>query len=352
VPASFSTRRQEIRTAPYDNATYETHIAMSQPIRPAVSSTLRPTGAPSAPAADVSWSDPTQRGPLITLAVLTLLLVLAYLDSFALIMEEWSKPLYSHGYIVPIFALGLLWVRFQPFRPVPAVERWIGLGILVAGLSIRLAGIYFTSTPVDRYSFLICILGIFMLVGGWHTIRWAGPALGFLIFMFPLPSVLEQGVLWRLQTLASVGSTFVLQTLGVAAFREGNLIKVPGADLNIADACSGLRMLTIFGALAVAMVFLVERPWWDKFIILLSAIPIALLVNIIRITVTGLLYMWVGQDNEFAKKLGHDWAGFFMMPLALGFLWIELQILERLTVPVEVAQYRPVGGRSATIPAR
>ena len=72
--------------------------------------------------------------------------------------------------------------------------------------------------------------------------------------------------------------------MGVAAFRQGNLISVPGADLNIADACSGLRMLTIFLALAVAMVFLVERPWWDKLIILLSAVPIALIVNIIRIT--------------------------------------------------------------------
>jgi hypothetical protein len=62
--------------------------------------------------------------------------------------------------------------------------------------------------------------------------------------------------------------------------------------------------------------------------------------------------MMVGPDNEFAKKLGHDWAGFFMMPLALGFFCIELQILERLTVPVYVAQYKPVGGRAATIPVR
>jgi exosortase len=191
-----------------------------------------------------------------------------------------------------------------------------------------------------------------MMVGGWHTIRWAWPALGFLIFMLPLPSVFEQNILWKLQTLASVCSTFVLQTMGVAAFRQGNLISVPGADLNIADACSGLRMLTIFLALAVAMVFLIDRPWWDKFVILLSAVPIALIVNIIRITVTGLMYMAVGPDNEFAKKLGHDWAGLFMMPLALGFLWLELQVLEKLTVPVEVAQLKPVGARAATIPVR
>jgi exosortase/archaeosortase family protein len=112
-------------------------------------------------------------------------------------------------------------------------------------------------------------------------------------------------------------------------------------------------MLTIFIALAVAMVFLVERPWWDKLIILLSAIPIALLVNIIRIDLTGLAYLWVGQDSEVVKLLAHDWAGYIMMPMALGFLWIELQILEHLTIPVETAQLRPVGGaRGVTVPVR
>lgn len=297
-------------------------------------------------------SDPAQRNPLIALCLMLLGLVIAYLDTFSLVKDEWSNPLYSHGYIVPLLAIGLLYVRFQPFRPVPASERWIGLAILVAGLSLRLVGVYMTMAPVDRYSFPVAVFGVFMLVGGWHTIRWSWPAMIFLFFMFPLPSVFEHNILWRLQTLASVASTFVLQTMGVAAFRDGNLIKVPGANLNIADACSGLRMVTIFFALALVMVFLVERPWWDKFIILLSAIPIALLVNIIRITVTGLLYMAVGPDNEFAKKLGHDWAGFFMMPLALGFLWIELQILERLTVPVEGTQYKPVAGRAAAIPVR
>jgi exosortase/archaeosortase family protein len=112
-------------------------------------------------------------------------------------------------------------------------------------------------------------------------------------------------------------------------------------------------MLTIFGALAFAMVFLIERPWWDKFMILLSAVPIALAVNVIRITVTGLLYLVVGPENAFVHKLGHDWAGYFMMPLAMGFLWVELQILERITVPIESAQLKPIGARAAApIPVR
>jgi len=306
-----------------------------------------------APAAEVPWTDPSQRTPLLILGGLVLLLVLAYLDMFALTSAAWNEGLYSHGWIVPVFALALMWMRWQPFGPVPVRERWIGLGLLVLGLSARLLAAEFGMNPVDRISFLPAIFGVFMLVGGMHIIRWAWPALGFLVFMFPLPTVFERTILGNLQTMASIASTFVLQTMGVAAFRQGNLISVPGADLNIADACSGLRMATIFGALAVAMVFLIERPWWDKFVILLSAIPIALLVNMIRITVTGLLYMAVGPENHFAQKLGHDWAGYFMMPLALGFLWLELQVLERVTVPVDSIQVKPIGAaRGMAVPIR
>ncbi len=299
------------------------------------------------------WQDPAQRTPLLVLIGLVSLLVLAYLDMFALTRAAWNDSLYSHGWIVPVFAIALLWMRYEPIGPVAYSERWAGLALLALGLSLRLVAAYASKPLYDRMSFLPAIFGVFMLVGGFNIIRWAGPALGFLIFMFPLPHTLEINVLGRLQTLASICSTFVLQTLGLAAFRQGNVINISGMELFIADACSGLRMLTIFCALAVAMVFLIERPWWDKFIILLSAIPIALIVNIIRISVTGILYWLVGPDSKFVQHLAHDWAGYFMMPLALGILWIELQILERLTIPVETAQLKPfTQGRGATVPVR
>ncbi len=299
------------------------------------------------------WQDAEQRTPLLILIGLVLLLVLAYLDMFALTSAAWNEALYSHGWIVPVFAVVLMWMRYEPIGPVPASERWIGLALLAFALSLRLVAAYVTMNPLDRISFLPAIFGVFMLVGGFNIIRWAGPALGFLIFMFPLPTKLEQTVLVRLQTLASICSTFVLQTLGLAAFRSGNVISISGQELLIADACSGLRMLTIFCALAVAMVFLIERPWWDKFIILLSAVPIALIVNIIRISLTGILYWLVGPDNKFVHHLAHDWAGYFMMPLALGILWVELQILERITTPIETAQLKPfTQGRGATVPVR
>ena len=295
--------------------------------------------------------------PLMLLGGLIVLLVVAYGDMLALTSAAWSDDLYSHGWIIPLFSLGLLWLRWQPFQEnVPPIERWTGLLLLAVGLSVRLFAAEYTILPVDRLSFIPSIFGAFMLVGGFHAVRWAWPAIVFLVFMFPLPTALEINVLNRLQRMATISSTFVLQTLGIAAFRTGNLISIPGMGqpLNVAEACAGLRMATIFGALAVAMVFIIDRPWWDKLVILLSAIPIALIVNIVRITATAVLTMWAGQENYAVQKICHDYAGYvIMMPLALALLWLELQILERVTIPVDTVQLRPVGGmRTASIPTR
>jgi len=329
------------------------------PLRAAAppTSPVRGSAGNAAPVEAVRWNDASQRGPLMLLGSLVALLVVAYWDMFSLTSAAWTEDLYSHGWIVPLFALALLWLRWEPFVTVPAGERWIGLLLLAIGLFARLLAAEYALNPIDRISFIPSIFGVFMLVGGYRAIRWSWPALAFLVFMFPLPTALEISVLNRLQRVATMSSTFVLQTLGVSAFRSGNLISIPGMNepMNVAEGCSGLRMATIFGALAVAMVFIIERPWWDKFVILLSAIPIALIVNIVRITVTGLLFMAAGPNNIAVQKICHDYAGLvIMMPLALALLWLELQVLERLTIPVDTVQLRPVGGGRgvATVPLR
>ena len=168
--------------------------------------------------------------------------------------------------------------------------------------------------------------------------------MAFLLFMFPLPAVLENTLLMKLQTCATIISTWTLQLLGVSAAREGNMIddRHAGEPLQVAEACSGLRMLTIFGAMTVALVMIIDRPWWDKLIILLSAIPIALVSNVMRIVSTGLLYMLFGQDTPWLSTIIHDWAGFAMMPIGLGLLWIELAMLSRLTIPVDVGRIRVI----------
>lgn len=279
-----------------------------------------------------------------TIVVLTALLILSYLDSFERISYSWSTPQYSHGYLIPLFAIALLAMRRKLFVQVPTWHRWVGCAIVAAGIAMRLVGGVTVTFSLDNMSFIPCVLGIFVMVGGLPSFKWAGPAVAFLFFMYPFPRAVEDMVMRPMQKLATMASNYVLITLGVDCYREGNVINLVSRDmpLNVAEQCSGLRMLTIFTALAVAMALIfTDRTWWERALIVISAIPIAIGVNVFRITLTGVLYN-LNVNTDLADKVFHDLAGWIMMPLALGLLYLEIHILGRLFVdtPQEAAPVR------------
>jgi len=280
---------------------------------------------------------------------LTAAIIVAYENMIRFTATFWAKDMYSHGYIIPFFAAYLFWIRKRPLRETAPLDRWIGVGVVAASLGLRVFAAYFDYNNFERASFIGAMLGVCLVAGGRSMFRWAWLPIAFLAFMFPLPSMIENTLLMKLQTYASIFSTWTLQILGVSAARQGNTINVDTLDeaLEVAEACSGLRMLTIFGAMSVALVMIIDRPWWDKLIILLSAIPIALASNVIRIVATALLYMAFGQDTPWLNKIIHDWAGFAMMPIGLGLLWIELAILSRLTIPIDADDFVPYGRATA-----
>ena len=278
----------------------------------------------------------------IALGVLLLALVYGYWNSLSEAATYWETAQYSHGWLIPLFTVMLLWMRHQPLTSVPVKQRWYGVGILGASLLVRVICANWGLDIPDMVTFVPAVLGVILMVGGWRMFRWAGPAAGFLIFMFPLPWTLEQALLNPLQDFATKVSTYALQTLGFGAYHEGNRIRIEDLQLGVVDACSGLRMTTIFLALSVAIVLVADRPWWENLVILLSAIPIALAVNVTRITVTGVLHMKV--STELADKVFHQWAGWLMVPMALILLWIEVMILSNLFVEVE-SEELPMFGR-------
>jgi exosortase len=356
--------------------------------------------APSLQTAGLPENDWRPTLQLATLVGLLLLLIWAYLNSLTRLADHfWQNPKYSHGYLVPIFAIILLWLRrdtswqtassammaglsmagvgivlaflpeakfFPDLSPVwlqryelmsvaitavggaialgrlprgevSTAARLTGLVLLAGGLGMRLLATYLSSIVPELYSFLPCLIGLLLLVGGWPTLKWAGTATCFLIFMFPLPSFLDQGLLLPMQKFATICSTYALQTLGIACFNEGNTIRMGETNIGIIEACSGLRMLTIFVAISFAITMITERPIWERVILVLSSIPIALFVNITRITVTGVLYLIASHPNsvitkELAENVFHDLAGWVMMPLALGMLYVEFQILSHLII--------------------
>lgn len=280
----------------------------------------------------ISSAEKYQKTGWIAIGILTAIVIACYLNTLFGTAVAWESPMYSHGYLIPVFAIFLLYMRREPLTEPTASERWWGVGLIVLAMAMRVASGYFVQFTIDRLSLIVCLLGVFVLVGGLRTLRWAGPPIAFLVFMFPLPGFLVDRILRPMQTMATISSVYALQTLGVDVFREGNRIVLEHTPMNVVDQCSGLRMLTIFIALAVAIVMISNhRPLWERAIILMSSVPIALLVNTIRITVTGLLYN-LNLDEEIVNHIFHDFAGLIMMPLALGFLFLEMQILSRLVI--------------------
>jgi exosortase len=270
------------------------------------------------------------------LGLLLVLVIYCFGNVFvALWSDHWNDPQYSHGYLVPLLAAVLLWMRWdpsvlQPFQDVATSHRWWGLGLLMLGLSLRLVATHFGMEVPDMFALIPCLAGVLLLAGGWRLFVWAGPVVVFLVFMFPLPWRVARLLLNPLQKLATAGSTYLLQAAGYGALREGNVIHIAGVPMEVIDACSGLRMLTVFLALCGAVALIIERPLWERALVFFSAVPIALAVNIVRITATGMAHYHIG--GPWIKHVFHDQAGLFMMPVAIVLLFLEITLLNHLFV--------------------
>lgn len=266
----------------------------------------------------------------LIIAVFLLLGVLwAYWPTFQKMVVRWSDdPQYSHGFLVPIFAMVILWARSEHIPKRLDKPSWLGFLLIVASIVLRFVSAYFFQEPLDGISLIPALLGIVLLLGGWPLFRWTWPAILFLGFMLPLPYSLEMAMAYPLRRLATVVSTYGLQTFGYPAICEGNIILIGDIQLGVIDACSGLGMLFTFFALATAVAIIVDRPMLDRLVLVASAIPIAVAVNIIRITLTGIAHIVMGR--EFGHALMHDFGGWLMMPMALAMIWFELWFLGRL----------------------
>src|SRR5262249_54091757 len=177
-----------------------------------------------------------------------------FLPTLSGLYSKWvNDPQYSHGLLVAPFAIGLLWSKRDRFprdvRPAPL----LGLVMLVVAVAGRVLGgvIYFAW--LEAFSLLPFVAALLLIFGGFRVLRWALPAIAFLLFMIPMPYALEIQLGAPLQTVATIASTYVLQTLGQPALAEGNTILIKDFKLGIVEACSGLRMLVTFITFSTAV---------------------------------------------------------------------------------------------------
>ncbi len=301
-----------------------------------------------------SCAAPPSRGfsRLLPILVPLACLLWAYGSVLRELAGTWqSNEQYSHGFLVGPFALFLLWLRRDRFEAAQMRPSLGGLLLLLAGLGLWLYGAWFHYVWFNSITLVPCVAGLVLLLGGRAAWRWAWPSVLFLAFMVPLPFRVSDALSGPLQRLATLCSTFIMQVLGLPALAEGNVIQLNDAAIDVVEACSGLRMLVVFFALSAAVALVIRRPLLDRLLILASAAPIAVVSNIIRITVTGILHQAI--DSETANAFFHDVAGWLMMPLALILLALELRLLSRLFIEPRArpaAVQRPPAPRRSRVP--
>jgi len=244
-----------------------------------------------------------------------------------LVHDWWDDPNFSHGFLVPLFSAWLIWERRAELRVfaskgtlLPGIFLvLIGVAMLVVG---KAGGEYFTM----RSSLVIVTGGLFWIVFGGEGFRLCLFPLAFLFFMVPIPYILYDAIAFPLKMIASWFGEHSLNLVGVPVFREGNIIVLPNLQLEVADACSGIRSLMSLMALATAAAYFMSLGAVRGGALFLSAIPISIVTNSLRIFVTGVLSYKFGQ--KAAEGFFHEFSGWVVF-LAGAFLIVSIGLILR-----------------------
>jgi len=231
---------------------------------------------------------------------------------------------------VPFVAMYIIWTDRKIISTLPRQVCWWGLLALFVAQVIGLIGILYKYDSLDRYSLVLTLAAACLLFLGFlMTGRLLWP-LVFLMLMMPLPGRVHNAISLPLQTFATQSAVFGLECLGYLVSREGNVLRLSDqTTIAVAEACSGLRMLTAFVIVSASLAFIVRRPRWQKAVLVLSSIPIAITGDTLRLIVTAILFERLG--GETARSFFHDFAGLSMMPVACATLLAELWMMRRFS---------------------
>ncbi|MBU6174346.1 MAG: exosortase, partial [Planctomycetes bacterium] len=288
---------------------------------------------PSAPAVSVGPEVPSVFFWSALVAAMVAL-VWSFWPAWVSLIATWERePDYSHGWFVIPIGIYLLW-NFRDSMPATTSKIHLGGLILLAStIGLRLFARWAYFDFMDGWMIPLSIIGIVWAFAGPRWAWWAMPALAFLFFMVPLPFRIENELSRPLQWFATKSSCFVLQLLGQPAIPEGTTILLGDEKLEVERACSGLRIFMGVFALSYVYAFLVRRVWWERLVLVLAAVPIALAANATRIIVTGLLYQL--SSSVDVRRLIHDWAGYAMIGFAAILFGLTLLYMRWLLPDLE-----------------
>jgi exosortase len=267
-------------------------------------------------ATQISW---------FVLACLGALLLFSYAPVLWRLVGQWdSDPDMGHGFFVPVVAGFIVWQNRRELLALTPSPNWWGLAIVLYGALQLYIATLGAELFLARTAFVISVIGIVLLLGGTAYVRLLAFPLFLLFFMIPIPTVVYNSITFPLQILASRVSTEALTVMQIPVLREGNVLELAQQKLSVVEACSGIRSLLSLSFLSLVYGYFFESKIWMRVVLFLSTIPIAIVANASRVTLTGVLTEY---KPELAEGFFHTASGWVIFMVALAILIALHQIL-------------------------
>lgn len=262
------------------------------------------------------------QNPLVWLALGALIaLVVTYHPIFYYWQYHWfrSDGYYSHGILVPFLALYMVWMRREEIRQAELRPSSGGLAVVLTALALRVLGHLTQSSTISSLSFLILMYGTVASLLGWSMVRLVWFPILFLGFMMPLPSTVFDEISQPAQEWSTIIANVMLKTIGYETHRVGNVIYIPGGfDLDVGVPCSGFKMLVSMATFAFFFAYYIRVELWRQVLLVILALPLALMINGLRIALIGIVGTKFGEEAGYAF---HDWSGYMVLVVAFAVLF-------------------------------
>jgi exosortase D (VPLPA-CTERM-specific) len=258
-----------------------------------------------------------------------ILAVLAYWNGLAEAVFRWSnQEEYSHGFLIPLVSLYILWEKKDLIKHAAGPPMMIGVFVILIAISIFIIGEISALFLLIQYSFVLLLIGLSLTTVGKATKYTAAPIL-LLLFAIPLPYVIEVLLTAKLQLISSWLGVSFIRLFNIPVFLEGNVIDLGVYQLQVVEACSGLRYLFPLMSLGFIAAYFYQASFWKRALVFLATIPVTILMNSFRIGAIGVLV-----DNwgiSMAEGFLHDFEGWIIFMACAAILIILIWGLEKLT---------------------
>ena len=257
------------------------------------------------------------------------LITLYYNVILRIVTVEWSRADFDYCYLIPFVVGYLLWEKKDQFAKLPSRSSWFGLIVIFIGIFFFLLGEFGGEFLSLYLSLWFMVLGLCWIQFGWKKLKAILFPLCFILTMFPPPSFFYSRITLNMQLISTKLGTEFLHIFQVPVYREGNVIDLGFTQLQIVQACSGLRFLIPLLILSILLVYYFRESWWKRGLVLLLAFPLSILMNGLRLAALALLTIWL-KDPGLAETWVHDALGWAMFVVSLGILLGVMQVLKGL----------------------